>query len=73
MLNMSRHAEWRKYTRGITDDELAAALASEPLQLLDGSERYYDPASRTTLAVKDGIVKSIYRTRKKVLKQRYSR
>ncbi len=72
-LELTRHAEWRRHTRGISDESIAGALCGEHIQFQNGSELYINPHDRTTIAVENNKVKSIYKMQAKVYKARYSR
>lgn len=69
------HFEWRRDSRAIPDEHLAAALAGRAIPQEWGRVAYYDRTTRTLLVWDtdaDGPV-TAFRLRKRHLKARYSR
>jgi O-methyltransferase involved in polyketide biosynthesis len=70
---LSRHAGIRASERGITNDDVIAALAGREMTFDDDCALYYDRRSRTLVIVENGVITTMYRLSKKTLKKRFSR
>jgi hypothetical protein len=70
--SLTIHAEIRKRERGISDDDIAAALSGRVVQ--DGDRFFhYDRATRTLLVVEQDIVITMFRIRGKTIKRLVSK
>lgn len=72
---MTPHAARRLRERGLTDTEIAAALAGREFQQTNGYTLHYDRASRCAVVINplSGLLVTAYRMKKKQLKRHYSR
>lgn len=75
MLNLSGHAQARIRERGLTDDDLAAALAGRSFRQINGYTLYLDRSSRVAAVInpQTGLLITAYRLRRKQIKKHYSR
>lgn len=72
---MTPHAARRLRERGLTDTEIAAALAGRAFQQVNGYTLHYDRTSRCAVVInpQGGLLVTAYRMKKKRLKRHYSR
>lgn len=75
MLNLSGHAQARIRERGLTDDDLAEALAGRGFRQINGHMLYVGRAGRVAAVIdpQTGILITAYRLRKSQIKKHYSR
>lgn len=72
---VTNHAARRLYERGLSDDELAAALAGRSFRQINGYTLYLDRSSRVAAVInpQTGLLITAYRLRKSQIKKHYSR
>lgn len=75
MATLTNHAARRLRERGLTDDELAGALAGRAYKQQNGYTLHYDPSSRVAVVINPqaGVLITAYRLQRKQLKRHYSR
>ena len=72
--NLSRHAGIRLMQRGFTREDICAALVGVCLTLPDGTQHWRDTHTSCTVVIApDGTVVTVQRTRKRRIKQWWSR
>lgn len=74
-MSMTSHAARRLHERGLSDDEVAAALAGRSYRQINGNTLYIDPASRVAVVInpQSNTLITAYRLRKSQIKRHYSR
>lgn len=74
-MTRTQHAARRLHERGLTDDDLAAALAGRGFRQINGHMLYVGRAGRIAAVIdpQTGALITAYRLRKSQIKKHYSR
>lgn len=71
---MTYHFDMRMQERAISPEHVARALAGRCYERECGGALWYDPATRTAVILADdGAALTVYRMKKRQLKERFSR
>lgn len=74
-MSMTKHAARRLLERGLSDDEIAAALAGRGFEQTNGFVLYLERGGRVAVVIDPqcGTLITAYRLRKSQIKRHYSR